>query len=50
MTGADSVPGIQGLEGDELRLLRALRRLNPYAAFVFISERKAPMPIDGGQS
>lgn len=44
-----SVSGIHGLDGAELRLLRALRRDNPHAAFVFMSERKAPMSTDGAQ-
>jgi integrase len=39
-----------GLQGDELRLLRALRRDHPHADFVFLSERKAPLSIDGAQS
>jgi type 1 fimbriae regulatory protein FimB/type 1 fimbriae regulatory protein FimE len=37
------------LEGDELRLLRALRREHPHADFVFLSERKAPISVDGAQ-
>jgi type 1 fimbriae regulatory protein FimB/type 1 fimbriae regulatory protein FimE len=44
-----SVSGIHGLDGTELRLLRALRRDNPHGAFVFMSERKAPMSVDGAQ-
>jgi integrase len=44
-----SVSGIHGLDGAELRLLRALRRDNPHAAYVFMSERKAPMSTDGAQ-
>jgi type 1 fimbriae regulatory protein FimB/type 1 fimbriae regulatory protein FimE len=44
-----SVPGIHGLSGDELRLLRALRRYDPHATHVFMSERKAPMSADGAQ-
>jgi type 1 fimbriae regulatory protein FimB/type 1 fimbriae regulatory protein FimE len=44
-----SVSGIHGLDGIELRLLRALRRANPHGAFVFMSERKAPMSVDGAQ-
>ena len=44
-----SVSGIHGLDGAELRLLRALRRADPHAAFVFMSERKAPMSVDGAQ-
>jgi type 1 fimbriae regulatory protein FimB/type 1 fimbriae regulatory protein FimE len=42
-------PGIHGLQGDELRLLRALRREHPHADFVFLSERKAPLSVDGAQ-
>jgi integrase len=45
----NGVPGIQGLLGDELRLLRTLRREHPHADFVFLSERKAPLSIDGAQ-
>ena len=37
------------LEGDELRFLRALRRQHPHAEFVFLSERKAPLSVDGAQ-
>ena len=45
----NGTPGIHGLRGDELRLLRALRRENPHADFVFLSERKAPLSVDGAQ-
>jgi integrase len=45
----NGTPGIQGLQGDELRLLRALRREHPHADFVFLSERKAPLSVDGAQ-
>ena len=41
--------GIHGLDVAELRLLRALRREHPHAAFVFMSERGAPMSTDGAQ-
>src|SRR5262249_46035939 len=41
--------GIHGLQGDEMRLLRALRREHPHADFVFLSERKAPLSVDGAQ-
>jgi hypothetical protein len=34
----NGTPGIHGLQGDELRLLRALRREHPRADFVFLSE------------
>src|SRR6516162_4995890 len=40
---------IHGLQSDELRLLRALRREHPHADFVFLSERKAPLSVDGAQ-
>ena len=42
-------PGIHSLQGDEMRLLRALRREHPHADFVFVSERKAPLSVDGAQ-
>ena len=45
----NGAPGIHGLQGDELRLLRALRREHPHADFVFLSERKAPLSVDGAQ-
>ena len=45
----NGTPGIHGLQGDELRLLRALRRERPHADFVFLSERKAPLSVDGAQ-
>jgi type 1 fimbriae regulatory protein FimB/type 1 fimbriae regulatory protein FimE len=45
----NGVDGIHGLQGDELRLLRALRREHPHADYVFLSERKAPLSIDGAQ-
>jgi len=45
----NGTPGIHGLQGDELRFLRALRRQHPHADFVFLSERKAPLSIDGAQ-
>jgi integrase len=45
----NGTPGIHGLKGDELRLLRALRREHPHADFVFLSERKAPLSVDGAQ-
>jgi type 1 fimbriae regulatory protein FimB/type 1 fimbriae regulatory protein FimE len=44
-----SMHGPHGLSGDELRLLRALRRYDPHATHVFMSERKAPMSADGAQ-
>jgi type 1 fimbriae regulatory protein FimB/type 1 fimbriae regulatory protein FimE len=45
----NGTPGIHGLDGAELRLLRALRREHPHADFVFLSERKSPLSIDGAQ-
>ena len=45
----NGTPGIHGLQGDELRLLRALRREHPHSDFVFLSERKAPLSVDGAQ-
>src|SRR4029079_15321992 len=42
-------PRIHRLPGDELRFLRALRRQHPHADFVSLSERKAPLSIDGAQ-
>jgi type 1 fimbriae regulatory protein FimB/type 1 fimbriae regulatory protein FimE len=45
----NGTPGIHGLQGNELRLLRALRREHPHADFVFLSERKSPLSIDGAQ-
>ena len=45
----NGTPSVHGLQGDELRLLRALRREHPHADFVFLSERKAPLSVDGAQ-
>jgi integrase len=45
----NGTPGIHGLQGDELRLIRALLRENPHSQFLFVSERKAPLSIDGAQ-
>jgi integrase len=45
----NGTPSNHGLRGDELRLLRALRREHPRADFVFLSERKAPLSVDGAQ-
>jgi integrase len=42
-------PGIHGLQGDELRLIRALIRENPNSTFLFLSERKAPLSTAGAQ-
>jgi type 1 fimbriae regulatory protein FimE len=45
----NGTPSNHRLEGDELRFLRALRRQHPHADFVFLSERKAPLSVDGAQ-
>ena len=45
----NGMPGIHGLQGDELRLFRAMRREHPNADFVFPSERKAPLSVGGAQ-
>ena len=45
----NGTPGIHGLQGDELRLLRTVRREHPHADFVFMSERKSPLSIEGAQ-
>ena len=45
----NGTPGIHCLQGDELRFLRALRHEHPHADFVFLSERKAPLSVDGAQ-
>jgi type 1 fimbriae regulatory protein FimB/type 1 fimbriae regulatory protein FimE len=45
----NGTPGIHGLQADELRLTRALLREQPNSAFLFLSERKAPLSIDGAQ-
>ena len=37
------------MQGDELRLLRALRREHPHTDFVLLPERKAPLSVDGAQ-
>src|SRR5262249_24298579 len=42
--------GIHGLQGDELRLIRQLVRENgEHSRFLFLSERKAPLSINGAQ-
>jgi integrase len=38
-------PRIHGLQGDEMRLLRALRREHPHADFVLGKEADLPFPI-----
>jgi type 1 fimbriae regulatory protein FimB/type 1 fimbriae regulatory protein FimE len=45
----NGTPGIHGLQGDELRLIRELLRAQPNSTFLFLSERKAPLSIDGAQ-
>jgi integrase len=45
----NGTPGIHGLQGDELRLIRALVRDNPHSQFLFLSERNAPLSADGAQ-
>jgi integrase len=46
----NGTPGIHGLGGDELRLIRQLIRDNgEHSRFLFLSERKAPLSIDGAQ-
>ena len=45
----NGMPGIHGLQGDELRLFRAMRREHPNADFVFPSEHKAPLSVGGAQ-
>ena len=46
----NGTPGIHGLQGDELRLIRALIRENPsHSTFLFLSERGGPMSVDAVQ-
>ena len=45
----NGTPGIHGLQGEELRLLR-VRREHPHADFVFLSERKAPLSAGGART
>ena len=46
----NGTPGIHGLQGDEMRLIRALIRANgEHCRDLFISEHKAPLSIDGAQ-
>jgi integrase len=46
----NGTPGIHGLQGHELRLIRQLMRENgEYSRFLFLSERRAPLSIDGAQ-
>ena len=46
----NGTPGIHGLQGDELRLLRALRREHPHADFVFLSSARRPYPSTAPRS
>ena len=39
----NGVPSVHPLRGREIRALRKIRRDNPYARHVFISERKGPL-------
>jgi type 1 fimbriae regulatory protein FimE len=45
----NGTPGIHGLDGDEMRLIRAVLRDNGGNRFLFVSERGAPLSIDGAQ-
>ena len=45
----NGTPGIHGLDGDEMRLIRAVMRDNAGSRFLFVSERDAPLSIDGAQ-
>jgi integrase len=46
----NGIPSIHGLQGDELRLIRQLIRENgEHSRFLFLSERRAPLSIDGVQ-
>ena len=46
----NGTPGIHGLQGDELRLIRSVIRDNgEHCQYLFISERGAPLSIDGAQ-
>jgi integrase len=46
----NGTPGIHGLQGDELRLIRALMREQEIVSgFLFLSERRSPLSIDGCQ-
>ncbi|MCC2666526.1 MAG: hypothetical protein K0S63_442 [Gammaproteobacteria bacterium] len=39
----NGIPSIHSLRGIELRLLRQLYRFHPYSAYVFLSQRQAPL-------
>jgi type 1 fimbriae regulatory protein FimB/type 1 fimbriae regulatory protein FimE len=46
----NGTPGIHSLDGDELRLIRKLMKEdNIVSGFLFLSERGAPLSIDGAQ-
>jgi integrase len=45
----NGVAGIHGLDGDEMRLIRAVMRENDGNRFLFVSERGSPLSIDGAQ-
>jgi site-specific recombinase XerD len=45
----NGTPGIHGLDGDEMRLIRAVMRDNNGNRFLFVSERGSPLSIDGAQ-
>jgi type 1 fimbriae regulatory protein FimB/type 1 fimbriae regulatory protein FimE len=45
----NGTPGIHGLQGDEMRLIRELLRAQPNSTFLFLSKRKAPLSVDGAQ-
>jgi site-specific recombinase XerD len=45
----NGVAGIHGLDGDEIRLIRAVMRDNDGNHFLFVSERGSPLSIDGAQ-
>ncbi|OCB01826.1 integrase [Acidithiobacillus ferrivorans] len=43
----NGIPSVHPLRGAELRVLRHLQREYPDTAYVFVSERKAPLTADG---
>ena len=42
----NGIPSVHPLRGPELRTLRRLQRDYPHTAYVFVSERKAPLTVD----
>jgi len=46
----NGTPGIHGLPGDELRLLRALRREHPHADFGYCPSERRPYPSTAPRS